>query len=76
MKLYVISESGLHRYSKRLEHHLDHLGMQHTQADLCMPVKSNGKDLQGMIVLEVDFLLGFGTLSFMRDDKDATARFK
>lgn len=74
--LYGIPESGLHWYLTYLVHNLDNLGMKSTQSDPCLLVKRNGEDLEGMIALKVINFLVFVTMPFMRDERDASARFK
>lgn len=63
--LYIIPESGLHWYLTYLHHHLDFLGMKRTRADPCVLMHHTDNCLVGLVLLQVEYLLGFGTEDFL-----------
>ena len=74
--LYGIPESGLHWYLTYLTHHLENLGMTRTKADPCVLVKRKGNTIDGVIMLQVDDSLGFGTPAFLDLEESASKLFR
>ena len=67
--LYGIPESGLHWYLTYLAHHLDSLGMKRTRVDPCVLIKGGNNSIDGLIILQVDDSLGFGSDEFLDNEE-------
>lgn len=73
--LYGIPESGLHWYLTYLDHHTGTLGMNRSNIDPCVLCRRTESGLDGIVLLQVDDSLGFGTPQFLADEEKGSSKF-
>lgn len=73
--MYRIPESVLHCYLTNTRHHTDHMTMFQARVPPSVLIQRNSDQLSGMVIVQVDDIMGLGTKTFLHQEEESTHRY-